>query len=178
MTGSPPHHHCSDDGNSSGHNEDGKCGKGSVVRSRLALVDKSRPLGSGRRIGRRGLWPGPDRVRVEQGDDRCLGSFSGATGASDSRSREGNQQAGDRKGCTKEAQAEKYEPGPPKSTRAVHAGSPFTRSDRRRRTPYRSRACTGRTVVICRTRLQIVKACPEYLLPSGASTRPDETRRP
>jgi hypothetical protein len=178
MTGSSSHHHYSDDGNPSRCNEDGKCGKGSVVRSRLALVDKRRPLGSGRRVGRRGLWPSPDRVWVEQGDDRCLGPFSGAAGASDSRSREGNQQASDRKGCTKETQAEKYEPGPPKSTRPVHARSPFTRSDSRQRTAYRSRACTGPTVVICRTRLQIVKACPECLLPSGAGTRPDETRRP
>jgi hypothetical protein len=178
MTGSSSHHHCSDDSNSRGHNEDGKCGKGSVVRSRLALVDKRRPLGSGRRIGRRRFWPGPDRDRVEQGDDRCLGPFSRSTGTSDSGAREGNQKASDRKGRTKEAQDDKYEPGPPNGSGPVHGRSPLTRSDRRRRTSYRSCACTGPTVVICRTRLQRVKGGPECLPRSVAVTRPDETHRP
>jgi hypothetical protein len=75
-----------------------------------------------------GVRPGPDRVRVEQGDDCRLGRLSGATRASSTRSRECNQQASDRKSCAKETQADKRNPGPPHNGRLVHGKSAFTES--------------------------------------------------
>jgi hypothetical protein len=104
---------CSDYDNSSRHKEDGERGEGSVVCRRLALVNERRPLGTGCLIARRWLRARPDRDRIEQGDDRCLGGLSGTTGAASSRSGKSHKQTRDRECRANETHANNEQSDPP-----------------------------------------------------------------